>query len=258
MKHLVLTTSPDSSIDLLKEFADVIVLDKQAVPEDLMFYDTLYIRSNFSKPSTRPELFILQVDEVVQRLKRANSDIQVIDNTDSVEKIIDIEDKWHQYKIFNKYMSHTTLLSSDLEVSDFKRPVFKHRLSSQGSGVTWNIDEATSPYEDWIVQESIDIVEELRIYVINNIVYPIATVRQSKTLNKGVKAIDFRNLASSELEFASLIEQCVPSLDFIGLDVAINSDGKLYLIEVNRSPGFGKFTSLTGINLARFLYGEDF
>jgi hypothetical protein len=258
MKHLVLTTSPDSSIDLLKEFADVIVLDKEPVPEEIMFYDTLYIRSNFSKSSTRPEMFQSQTDDIVQRVKQKNPEVTFLDDTYTVEKILSIEDKWNQYKIFSKYMPNTKLLSGDLDVSSFNRPVFKNRLSSQGNGVTWNLSETTNPSKDWIVQESLEIAEELRIYVIKNRVYPIATVRQSKTLNKGVKALDFRNLESSELEFASLIEQRVPSLDFIGLDVAINFDGKLYLIEVNRSPGFGKFTSLTGINLARFLYGEEF
>ena len=31
---------------------------------------------------------------------------------------------------------------------------------------------------------------------------------------------------------------------------------KLYLMEVNRSPGFGMFAHLTGINLATNLYNE--
>jgi glutathione synthase/RimK-type ligase-like ATP-grasp enzyme len=145
-----------------------------------------------------------------------------------------------------------------LDVSSFDRPVFKNRLSSHGNGVTWNIHETTSPRQDWLVQESLDIYEELRVYVINGKVYPIGAVRQSKILDQNTQAIDSRPLETDEIDFSSRIGQQVPFMDIIGLDIARNSDGKLYLMEVNRSPGFGNFAMLTGVNLASFLYGEKF
>ena len=258
MKNLVITVSPQSSIDLLKFFADVIILDKESVPNKLPSYETLYIRSHFGHPSTLPEVFRSEIEDIVNRARHENPDIKFIDDSDTVDKITDSEDKWRQYEIFSSYMPKTKLLSNDLDVSGFIRPVFKNRFSSHGNGVTWDIHETTNPKQDWLIQESIDINEELRVYVINGKVYPIGAVRQSKNLEQNTQALDARTLGSDEIDFSSRIGQQVPSMSIIGLDIARNSDGRLYLIEVNRSPGFGKFAELTGINLASFLYGEKF
>jgi len=258
MKNLVITVSPDSSIDLLREFADVIVLDKELVPHTLPSYETLYIRSHFGQPSTLPEVFRSEIENIVQRVKYENPHVRFIDNTDTIDKVMNIEDKWTQYKIFSNFMPNTKLLSDDLNVFGFDRPVFKKRLSSHGNGVTWNIQETTSPRLDWLIQESLDIIEELRVYVINGNVYPIGAVRQSKTSSQNTQAVGYRILVQAEIDFSSRIGKLASSMDIIGLDIARDSDSKLYLMEVNRSPGFGKFSALTGVNLARFLYGEKF
>lgn len=258
MKNLVITVSPESSIDLLKRFADVIILDKESVPNKLPFYETLYIRSHFGHPSTLPEVFRSEIEAIVYRAKQENPNIRFIDDTDTVDKVMDFEDKWNQYEIFSSFMPKTELLNNDLDVTGFDQPIFKHRFSSHGNGVTWDLKETTSPRQDWLVQESLNIYEELRIYVINGKVYAIGAVRQSKTLDQNTHALDTRSLESDEIDFASRIGQQVPSMSIVGLDIARNSDGKLYLMEVNRSPGFGKFAELTGVNLASFLYGEGF
>lgn len=258
MKNLVITVSPESSIDLLKSYADIIVLDKEAVPNKIPSYETLYIRSHFGQPSTLPEVFRFEIEDIVQRAKLENPDIKFIDNTDTVEKVLSAEDKWNQYEIFSSFMPKTNLLGNDLDVSGFGRPIFKNRLSSHGNGVTWDIHQTTSPRRDWLIQESLDINEELRIYVVKGRVYPIGAVRQSKTSDQNTQALDARPLESDEIDFSSRIGQQVPLMDIIGLDIARDSKGKLYLMEVNRSPGFGKFAALTGVNLASFLYGEKF
>lgn len=256
MKNLVITVSPESSIDLLRTFADIIVLDKEPVPNKLPSYETLYIRSHFGHPSTLPEVFRSEIENIVKLAKQENPDVKFIDNTDTVDKVLEAEDKWNQYKIFSSFMPKTKLLGNNLDVSGFNHPVFKNRLSSHGNGVTWDIKETTSPRHDWLIQETIDINEELRVYVINGKVYPIGAVRQSKTSNHNMQALGSRPLDLDEIEFSSRIRQKAASMDIIGLDIARNSDGKLYLMEANRSPGFGKFATLTGINLASFLYGE--
>jgi len=258
MKNLVITVSLESSIDLLKKFADIIVLDKEPVPDKLSSYETLYIRSHFGHPSTLPEVFRTQIEDIVRRAQHENPNIKFIDNTDTVEKVLEAEDKWNQYEIFSSYMPKTKLLNNDLDVSGFDRPVFKNRLSSHGNGVTWDIQETTNPRYDWLIQESLDIREELRVYVINGNVYPIGAVRQSKTPIQNTEALDSRPLESDEIEFSLRIGQLATSMDIIGLDIARNYDSKLYLMEVNRSPGFGKFANLTGVNLASFLYGDKF
>lgn len=254
MKHLVVAVSPDSSLELLGLFADVIVLDKEPVPTKVSNYDTLYIRSHFGQPSTLPQNFRAEIEDLVQHAKQKNPDIKFIDGTDTVDKILSAEDKWLQYKTFGNFMPKTELLSNELDISQFERPVFKNRLSSHGNGVTWNIEKVTKPTEDWLVQESLDIVEELRVYVIRGEVYPVGAVRQSKTLEQSTQAVDSRHLTQDEIDFSLDVGRQAAGMDIIGLDIARTSDGKLYLMEVNRSPGFAKFEELTGVNLASILY----
>jgi hypothetical protein len=104
MKNLVITVSPESSIDLLKGFADIVVLDKEPVPNKLPSYETLYIRSHFGQPATLPEVFRSKIEDIVQRAKYENPDIKFIDNTDTVDKVLGAEDKWNQYEIFSNFM----------------------------------------------------------------------------------------------------------------------------------------------------------
>jgi len=256
MKNLVITVSPDSSIELLRAFADVIILDKEPVPGTIPFYETIYIRSHFGRSDTLPQVFRAEIEDIIDRAKHVNPNIRFIDNTSSVDMILGTEDKWRQYEIFNSLMPKTQLLSEDLDVSGFKRPVFKNRLSSHGNGVTWNMNETTTPRDDWLIQESLDIIEELRVYVIKGNVYPVGAIRQSKTSDQNTQAVDSRPLTKDEMEFSLKIGELAPNLDIIGIDIARTSNGELYLMEVNRSPGFGKFAELTGVNLASLLYEE--
>lgn len=256
MDHLVIAVSPDSSLELLGAFADIIVLDKEPVSTSIPFYETIYLRTHFGQPATLPQVFRTEIDDIFQRAKQINPNIKCIDDTSSVDTALSIEDKWRQYEIFGSFMPRTKLLNGDHDVSGFKRPVFKNRLSSHGNGVTWNIDETTSPKDDWLIQESLDIAEELRVYVIKGEVYPVGAIRQSKTSHQSTQAVAARSLVQDEVDFSAKVGQQAPTLDIIGLDIARTSDGKLYLMEVNRSPGFGRFFELTGINLAIVLYGE--
>lgn len=258
MKNLVITVSPESSIELLKDFADVIVLDKEPLQSNIPHYETLYIRSHFGQDATLPQVFSKEIEDIVERAKAENPNIKFIDGTDTIEKILSAEDKWLQYESFGALMPRTILFDRKEEVLDFIRPVFKNRFSSRGNGVTWEMKNVTDPTSSWIVQESLDISEELRAYIIYGQVYPICAIRQSKNLNQNTQAFDSRNLIEDEIVFSKKVAECAAGMDIIGIDIARAIDGRLYLMEVNRSPGFGKFRELTGINLARFLYGEKF
>jgi hypothetical protein len=243
MKNLVIAVSPDSSLELLGAFADIIVLDKESVPDAIPFYETIYIRSHFGRPETLPQVFRAEIEDIIHRAKQENPNIKFVDGTSSVDMILGTEDKWRQYEIFYRFMPNTKLLNNDLDVSGFERPVFKNRLSSHGNGVTWNIDDTTSPRKDWLIKGK---------------VYPVGAIRQNKTSNQSTQAIDSRSLTQDEIDFSLKIGEQAPILDIIGIDIARTLDGKLYLMEVNRSPGFGKFAELTGVNLASLLYGEKF
>lgn len=258
MKNLVITVSSESSIGLLKDFADVIVLDKEPLSSNIPDYETLYIRSHFGQDATLPQVFSKEIENIVERAKAENPNIKFIDGTDTIEKILSAEDKWLQYESFGDLMPRTILFDQKERLIDFKRPVFKNRFSSHGNGVTWEMKDVTEPTNSWIVQESLDIKEELRVYIINGHVYPICAIRQSKNLNQSTQAFDSRSLVKDEIVFSQKIAERAAGMDIIGIDIARATDDKLYLMEVNRSPGFGKFSELTGINLARFLYGEKF
>lgn len=254
MNHLVVSVSPDSSLDLLAKFADIILLDSDQLSLDLVRYNSLYIRSHFGQSETLPQKYTDQINTIVRSVRTANPDIKIIDGADSVAKIVEFEDKWRQYEKFDDLMPKTRLLDDVTDLTEFARPVFKKRLSSRGSGVTWDTANVLRPTADWIIQESLDIIEELRIYIINSEVYPIGAVRQSQTTTQNAHAISSRHLTQDEINFAMQVSSKAQGMDILGLDIARTRNGKLHLLEANRSPGFAVFEKLTGTNLASFLY----
>lgn len=254
MKNLVVAVSPDSSLELLKSHADILVLDKDLVKISDTHYDTVYIRSHFSQPSTLPQNFRREIDVIVQRVKRANQKVRFIDDMDNVDAIVAFEDKRQQYKAFSEFMPRTERLSASTDISSFMRPIYKNRLSSRGSGVTWDKKSTVDSMEDWIVQETLHIRDELRVYIVNGEVYPVGAVKQSMTEENRAQSLDSRALTQDEIDFSSGIIRRSPNLDMVGIDMARTIDGKLSLMEVNRSPGFAKFCELTGVNLANKLY----
>ena len=172
----------------------------------------------------------------------------------NVDAVVTFEDKWLQYKTFGQFMPRTELYNDETDILNFTRPIYKNRLSSRGSGVTWDIERIKNSPDEWIVQESIDIQEELRVYVIYGEIYQIGVVKQSMTEGNKAQGISSRALMQNEIKFSTNVAKRAPSLDFAGLDIAYDSDGQLRLMEVNRSPGFAKFYELTNINLADILY----
>ena len=88
----------------------------------------------------------------------------------------------------------------------------------------------------------------------NGTVHQTGTIRKSMTIGQKTQAIDSRPLTKDEIDFAFKVVSKVPELNMIGLDIARVRDGSLYLLEANRSPGFGAFEKLTRVNLATILY----
>lgn len=254
MKHLVLAVSPDSSLELLGKYADIVVLDKNPTLENMKHYESMYIRSHFGQQSTLPQNFRNEIEQLIERARRENPTIRFIDTADTVDKIVSFEDKWFQYETFSDFMPNTRILTDIAGNDDFNHPIYKQRLSSRGNGVTWDVRDITDLADNWIIQESLDIKEELRIYLINGDVYPVGAVRQSKNTEQSTQAVDSRELTEDEIRFASEVGKKRTNMDIVGLDVVRTIEGILYLLEVNRSPGFGAFEKLTGVNLADILY----
>lgn len=256
INNLVIAVSLDSSLELLEHFSDIVVLDKGVAPNLTKIYKTVYIRSHFSAPELTPQSFRNEINNLVNQVKQLNPDVEFIDNMLDVDEIINFEDKLAQYQLYGEFMPRTEIYNMGTDVPDFNHPIFKKRLSSRGQGVTWDIKKADSSTNEWLIQESLDTKEELRVYAVRGKICPIATIRQNMTEGMTVQAISSRALAQEELIFATKILAERPELDLIGLDIAITQDDKLYLMEMNRSPGFAKFYTLTGIDLATELYVE--
>lgn len=255
MRHLIVSVSLDSSLELLATYADIILLDDGPNPELSSAYESAYIRSHFSHAGLMPQNFRLEIDSLVKQARQLNPAVTFIDQMDTVDEIVTFEDKWHQYERFSDFMPQTKLLSES-ETFNFKKPTYKNRLSSRSSSITRVQPSAGYNSNEWIVQESIDIAEELRIYIIKGSVYMVGAIRSSMTSDKKTRAVDSRNLHDDEVAFASAIASNAPGLDLLGLDIAKDHAGKLYLIEANRSPGFAAFEQLTHVNLAGILYGD--
>lgn len=257
MNNLVLAVSLDSSLELLSHYADIIVLDKGGqLPADQV-YETVYIRSHFSHPDLLPQVFEKEINDIIKRVRGANPNVRFIDGMDTIKKIVSFEDKWGQYKLFSNYMPRTELHTNSVDTSSFVRPVYKKRLSSRGSGVTWEKERVSDEPNGWIIQESIDIKEELRIYVVAGNVYSVGAVKQSMTEGNKAQGVSSRELAADEIEFIQKLMEAAPELEVAGIDVARTVEGGLKLMEVNRSPGFAKFNELTGANLADIIYAAD-
>lgn len=256
MKDLVIAVSLDSSLALLGKHADVMVLDQKPVPGISNVYETIYIRSHFSHPDTLPQNFRAEIDDLIEEAGHFNPTIQFIDSMDTVDKIVEFEDKWQQYQTFTEFMPYTKLYEENMDISGYARPIYKNRLSSRGAGVTWDKSKITQAPRNWIVQESLDIQEELRIYIIFGEVYPVGAVKKSMSEGDKAEGINSRQLTQDEIEFSLSIIRQAPGLDMVGIDIARTTSGKLYLMEVNRSPGFAKFYELTGTNLADELYSR--
>lgn len=256
MNHLVIAVSADSSLELLGDYADIIVLDKERIPPEIKAYKSVYVRSHFSTSELLPQNFRAEIESVVTQVRSKSPNVIFIDSMDTVDAIVAFEDKWRQYEKFSDFMPSTRLLSDTGDTTEFTWPIFKKRVSSRGAGVTWNKDDVVGLLEDWIIQESLDIADEIRMYVIKGTVHPLGAIRHSMSAEQKTHATGFRELEESEIQFAAKIGKRVPELDMIGLDIARTTDNKLFLMEVNRSPGFGVFKTLTGVNLADFLYDK--
>lgn len=254
MKHLVVAVSLDSSLELLASYADIVILDKDPAIKANKLYDTLYIRSHFSQPSMSPQAFRNEIEKLVESTMRTNQNVKFIDNMSTVDEIVAFEDKWLQYETFGTFMPRTELYTETVVSSSFLRPVYKMRLSSRGTGVTWDAGKVPNSSAEWIIQESLDIQEELRVYVIRQKPYPVAAVKHSMSDSRTAQSFDTRLLTPDEAEYALNVMRRAPELDMVGIDMARTANGELKVLEVNRSPGFAKFHELTGFNLAQELY----
>lgn len=255
-KILIITTINDLSIALFltQRIQKIITVDfcffhehKDEIEEKIQSseYDFIYIRDPFTYAYNEADI----TDKINMILKN-RKDAYFVDKIESTDDVF-FEDKYIQYTLFSAFMPSTKILQSvgELNNQDF---IVKKRISSRGKGIIFDPkDLFNQDLSEYIIQKRIQIDKEYRVYVLFHKIITLAAVKSSKTETKKIKVIDSEEIS---LHLRQFVENIIKdnTFDFIGLDIGI-SNGKPYLIEINRSCLFNEYFSMTGVNLA-----EDF
>lgn len=226
-------------------------------------YQFIYFRDPFNEDNYDEVQIRAVVDRIVERYPGA----QYIDRAWTFDDLM-IEDKWRQYELLSEYMPPTTLLSNEedfaegihiakerIMTSGRSSVMAKERRSSRAKGVFFrsvDLDET----KHYIIQKRLTIVKEYRVYGIHGVILELAGIRSSKSSTTTVKTIAVEPLPSDLLLFAEGVYRKLPSLQFVGFDIAVTDSGSLVLLEVNRSCQFVGYNKKSGSNLAdEFLKG---
>ena len=242
---LIATTRSDNSLRFfLEPGIDVVYFDdeleKFSHDASRRNYDVVYIRDPFNTGRLAPEDIIPYIDV----LGRKHQSAYFVDCAHRIAGVL-IEDKWNQYEIWQKWMPQTRL-GDQLDGAE-TGVVAKKRISARSRDILFElVPEVLS--SDWIVQERLDIVEELRVYALFGRVVRRASIRRSKSATSGTKVVGLRDIAEQEVEFAEEVVAQQKQLDFVGLDIVVTPTG-LRLIEVNRSPQLNRYNELAQTNL---------
>lgn len=242
-KLLIVTTPNDLSID---SFLDISGVETEVIyygddMQSLTDVDLVYFRDPFVV-----QYDIGSIERTVREVARAGA--YSIDHIKSIDDLF-FEDKWKQYLRLSSYMPNTRLLSDGV---DAQGVIIKKRISSRAKAIMFDTSEVEGDFEDYIIQDMMEIHKEYRVYCVAGNIIDTVSVKTSKTKTQKVKVDHIEPLPSDVGYLCSDIMRAIPELDFVGIDLARTPEG-LRLIEVNRAPQFKKFSELTGVNLAEIL-----
>lgn len=254
---LIITTITDLSIPLFLEnkISKLLYIDFCFFHEDITVikqnlkstkFDFVYIKDPFTDQYDDKDIKN-KVDYIIK-----NFNGYIIDNIDSMEDVY-FEDKLLQYNFFSHFMPKTKIFSKNENEFD-SNYIIKKRLSSRGKGIIFDKKDVSTGDNNYIIQEKINIEREYRVYVIFNKIFPIVSVKSSKTETTKIKVLNTENINKDLKNFVKkiIIDN---KFDLIGLDIAF-FNGKYYLIEVNRSPQFTAFYRKTKKNLGEIFVKE--
>jgi hypothetical protein len=231
----LITTEKDTSAPIFANHGWKILLYSDEITEPT-HYETVYFRDPFngtmSAEAIRP---------CVNRWLKGLSWNKSIDDIESFRKMKNLEDKYRQYKKFKSFMPAAYLPSEHAFVEG--KNIAKKRISQRAKDILFRTSKKLN--DDWIIQDKMNIKEELRVYAIFGKVIKQASIKSSKTEDTKVKVIGGRDLTPDEIALCERIAE-ESKLDFIGIDLAILDSGEYKLIEVNRSPQFGRFVERYG------------
>jgi glutathione synthase/RimK-type ligase-like ATP-grasp enzyme len=252
-KLLIITTVNDLSIPLflVNDVVSCIDVEFCFFHEDIEViktkieatqFDYVYIKDPFTSP--------YQEDDLKNKLNfiiNNENTSYLIDNINTIKDVY-FEDKLLQYKLFSDFMPKTKIFSEYNNEFD-SNYIIKKRISSRGKGIIFNKEDVSkNNSSNYIIQEQIIIDKEYRIYVIFNEIVDIVSIKTSKTQTSKIEVVNTEEINS---ELKMFVQKVIVNnkFDLIGLDVAF-SQGKYYLIEINRSPQFTAFYNQTKTNLA--------
>lgn len=202
----------------------------------------VYFRDPFNSPDYQPD------QNYINRVIKAYTESISIDCIRDFSDMQSIEDKFNQSRIFGDLMPRTFLPSE--KNFQIGQHIAKPRISQRAKNILFDLDRELT--DDWIIQERLDIVEEIRVYAVNSKIVDVVGIKSSKQNGK-VKVYGCRKISKEEAEIVKEAMKKIPTLDFVGLDVAKLKDGNLKIIEVNRSPQFSAYYHFSNLNLAEKL-----
>jgi len=205
-------------------------------------YDYIYFKDPFNYSYTKEN-----IEDKFEIVMKNLGSSYLIDNLKNINDVY-LEDKWHQYQLFNELMPQTRLLTNLQEINN-PGSITKKRISSRAKGIIFNSkDFEGDELSEYIIQEKIKIDKEYRVYVIFDQIINKGSIRRSRTNDIKVKIVGVEELLEDVMSYTrQVIEK--NKFDFIGLDIARSGD-KLYLLEINRSCLFNGYFRESGENLA--------
>lgn len=210
-------------------------LKEKAIPQ--FENDIIYLRDPFNSglPADSLQGFLeLFLDK--------NKKVNYVDKLSSLEDIF-LEDKWYQYLVYRDFMPSTVLAAENAnKEGDF---VYKKRISSRSKDIYFH--QPNENLEEYIMQSRLEISEEYRVLEINHVIFPQVLIKISKTEKRKTKVAGHIPIPKDLADFICLIKN-KNTFDLVGYDIAKTTEGKFYLIEVNRSPQVTAFEKETGIN----------
>lgn len=252
-KLLIITTINDRSLPLFftKELRDKLDIDVCLVSESVSHirkmmeatrFDFIYLRD----PFTDPRLPLREVRQKCTAIMQGRGKGYMVDDI-KTESDIFFEDKWNQYGVFADLMPSTRIMRKDDRA--LEGMIFKKRISSRAQGIVFDGRKIEKGFSGFIVQERLSIKKEYRVFVIFGKVWDIVEMKSSKVENQKVKVLRKLRISGRLLRFSNEVAGRM-DFDFVGLDIAEMPDGRLFLLEANRSCLFNGFYRLTGVNLA--------
>lgn len=250
LKSALFTTRADKALPLWEGNVDQIYYYKENLPEHFPEISEVYFRDPFNEPSL--PISDDKIDEITRRFFADNPETYSLDGIHTIDDYY-IEDKYRQFQEFGLEFMPQTWLASEVEFVP-QEHILKKRVSCRCRDIHFEKPSGGVDLAEYIVQDRRQIREEMRVFYLRGEVLRTAETRTSKTETQKVKATGYRDLSDAEMDFVKRAMAKMPELDFVGVDLAVQENGELMIIEVNRSPQFAGYYRVTGVNLAEKVF----